>query len=108
MSKQVESHSRKFTLNGHEPVPCVDVLEWARWYESCDRQVALWQRVWRRPVRVSTVFLGIDHNFGGEGLPILFETMVFGGPLDQEQVRYSTWNEAEAGHKAIVKRVKSQ
>lgn len=26
---------------------------------------------------ISTVFLGIDHNFLGKGGPILFETMVF-------------------------------
>jgi hypothetical protein len=49
-------------------------------------------------VEVSTVFLGIDHNWGG-GEPLLFETMIFGGELDQEQWRYSTWEEAEKGHK---------
>jgi hypothetical protein len=48
------------------------------------------------------VFLGIDHNFFGDGPPILFETMVFGGPMDQDQRRYSTWDEAEFGHAAIV------
>ena len=54
---------------------------------------------------VSTVFLGIDHNFGGKGKPILFETMVFGkGDLvpDNWMARYCTWEQAEAGHKAIV------
>lgn len=55
---------------------------------------------------VSTVFLGLDHRFG-QGEPLVFETMVFGGPLDQEQERYSTWDEAEAGHKAMVERVKA-
>lgn len=54
---------------------------------------------------VSTVFLGIDHQYGS-GKPILFETMVFGGLLDGEQVRYCTWEEAEAGHEEMVKRVK--
>ena len=50
------------------------------------------------------VFLGLDHSFGS-GPPLLFETMVFGGPLDEEMDRYTTWDEAEAGHKAMVKRV---
>ena len=50
-------------------------------------------------VSVSTVFLW--------GHPLLFETMVFGGKLDQEQKRYSTWEEAERGHAAMVERVKS-
>lgn len=53
---------------------------------------------------VSTVFLAIDHAFG-DGDPILFETMVFGGPLGGEQERYSTWAEAERGHARLVKAV---
>ena len=53
---------------------------------------------------VSTVFLCIDHSFGA-GPPILFETMVFGGPLDQEMKRYSTYEEAEKGHKEMCERV---
>ena len=31
-------------------------------------------------VRVSTIFLGLDHNVFGDRPPELFETMVFGGP----------------------------
>lgn len=52
-------------------------------------------------VDISTVFLGFDHGFG-QGLPILFETMIFGGPYDQWQRRYCTWDEAEAGHRHAV------
>jgi len=54
--------------------------------------------------RISTVFLGIDHNFG-DGPPLLFETMVFGGKLDQEQDRYSTYDEAITGHDKMKRRV---
>ena len=54
---------------------------------------------------ISTVFLCIDHGFGGE-CPVLFETMVFGGALDGEQDRYCTWDEAIAGHEAMVKKAK--
>ena len=50
-------------------------------------------------VEVSTVFLTMDHSFGGE-LPILFETMIFGGQYNDYQWRYSTYEEAEAGHQA--------
>jgi hypothetical protein len=57
-------------------------------------------------VEVSTVFLGVDHSFGS-GRPLLFETMVFGGELDEEQVRYSTEAEALAGHSAMVAQVKA-
>ena len=53
-------------------------------------------------VLVSTVFLGLDHQLG-EGPPLLFETMVFNGPGHEYQERYSTWDEAEAGHNEVVK-----
>jgi hypothetical protein len=50
---------------------------------------------------VSTVLLVIDHNFG-EGPPLIFETMVFGGPHDEWMERYSTEAEAKAGHDRVV------
>jgi hypothetical protein len=48
-------------------------------------------------VRISTVFLGLDHGIY-EDKPMLFETMIFGGEYDDYQERYSTWEEAEEGH----------
>lgn len=53
---------------------------------------------------VSTVFLWLDHAMAFDTEPILFETMVFGGPLDQEMERYATWSEAAAGHARMVLR----
>lgn len=54
-------------------------------------------------LRVSTVFLFLDHNFMG-GQPILYESMVF--PLDdyanQDSRRYHTREEALAGHSELV------
>ena len=47
-----------------------------------------------------------DHDFSLSGVPILWETMVFGGPLDQEQRRYHTRQEALAGHEQMVEEVK--
>ncbi len=96
---------RNYKLDGHNPVPCDDTLEWAQWYEKADRRIALTDVA--PDVHVSTVFLSIDHNWG-DGPPVLFETMVFGGPLDEEQVRYCTWDEAELGHAAMVERVKAK
>lgn len=52
--------------------------------------------------RVSTVFLHFDHNWGSNEAPVLFETMIFGGPYDSDMWRYSTWNEAKEGHDKIV------
>lgn len=88
-----------YTLDGHTPVACADLMEWGRWFEKADRNVATTQV--SPGVRVSTVFLGLDHNFGG-GEPMLFETMVFGGTMNEEMVRYSTWDEAIEGHAKMV------
>jgi hypothetical protein len=55
---------------------------------------------------ISTVFLGLDHGWG-DGPPVLYETMVFGGAMSDEQVRYCTRQEAIAGHAAMIKRVKA-
>lgn len=51
---------------------------------------------------VSTVFDGVDRRYFGPGPPILFETMVLGGPCDGQGERYATWDEAEAGHTAML------
>jgi len=62
-----------------------------------------------KKIWVSTVFLGLDHNFSGYGPPILFETMIFGGPYNTYQERYRTWDEAERGHaRAVKKAMKSR
>jgi len=51
---------------------------------------------------LSTVFLAMEHGSDELGRPILFETMVFGGPRDGLQQRYCTWEEAEAGHESML------
>lgn len=55
----------------------------------------------RGDVWVSTVWLGLNHQYG-DGPPLIFETMIFGGENDGEQWRYATEEEAEAGHAAAV------
>lgn len=95
--------SDKYILRGREVVP-VSLMEWAAWFATAtERHLA---KTDVAGAHVSTVFLGINHSFGG-GPPLLFETMVFGGPLDGEQERYSTFDEAEAGHAAMVEKVKA-
>jgi hypothetical protein len=56
--------------------------------------------------RVSTVFLSLDHNWSG-GEPLLFETMIFNGPYDTYMERYSTYDQAKAGHERIVNCLKN-
>jgi hypothetical protein len=95
--------SDKYILDGHNAVPIDDLLEWGRWLQTAKRTVA--KDELPSGTRVSTVFLGLDYNHGF-GSPRIFETMIFGGPLDQEQDRYATWEEAETGHAAMLARAK--
>ena len=55
---------------------------------------------------VSTVWLGIDHRFGAAGPPLIFETLVF--DCEPELIdRYATLEEAEAGHLAMIDKVRA-
>lgn len=85
-----------------EPLAVDDVLIWARWFEHADRSLAQTQI---GPYRVSTVFLGLDHNFYDDGPPVLWETMVFAdgsGGLDLDCRRYTSRQDALDGHAVTV------
>ena len=69
---------------GTQPIQVFDAIEWAMWFGTADRHVAqdYDEGDGAKRVRVSTIFLGINHRHFGEGPPILWETLVFGGALD--------------------------
>jgi len=90
-----------YILEGHEPVK-VSLMTWARWFDTHLKDRIVAQTQVAAGVRVSTVFLGIDHSFSGKGPPILFESMVFDDYGDQDCRRYCTWAEAEEGHLQLV------
>jgi hypothetical protein len=90
-----------------EPEPVADPSEFWRWYhgtiETGERVIAQdadeltgWE--------VSTIFLGLDHQHG-IGPPVLWETLIFGGPLDGEGRRYTSREAARAGHVETCARV---
>ena len=87
-----------------KPVQVDDVLEWARAFEKEDRRVAMDSI---GEVCISTVFLGLDHQFG-DGPPLIYETLVMGGEMDHDMDRYSTRGEAESGHADMVARVRKE
>ena len=84
--------------NGNPKVE-LDIMKWAEWFEVPENRVIARDEV--NGVRVSTVFLGLDHNFDGQGDPILWETMTF-GKGEEQQERYTSKKEALVGHKKIV------
>lgn len=89
----------RYILEGKKAVECKNLIKWAQWLEKSDRRVALDEQ---NGIRVSTVFLGLDHSFGDGKLQI-FETMIFGGSHDEDCGRYATWAEATAGHRKMCK-----
>ncbi len=76
----------------------MELMEWARAVES-DGKVVAQDTI--DDQRVSTVWLGLDHR-SDDGPPLIFETMIFGGPHDQYCDRYSTEEMALAGHNRTV------
>jgi hypothetical protein len=80
--------------------PESDIVKWAKWFETADRNV---EGTATGSGTVSTVFLGVDHCFSGEGPPILWETTVFDGPFSNEQERCSgSIRDAKAMHWNMV------
>lgn len=105
--------------DGKTPIEAKDVFEWAEWYEEAaknnSRHVAHEQVF---GLKVSTVFLGLDHSWSG-GPPLLFETMIYRDTPNKKhklgnhifeintsfmdyQQRYSTWQEALEGHRRAL------
>jgi hypothetical protein len=89
------------------PVPEPDLLRWEEWF-ACFENRALKHDTVSRAVRVSTVFLGFDHNLSGNGPPLLWETMTFGGRHDRTCQRYASREDALAGHARAVEMAKSK
>lgn len=86
------------------PRPESDTRKWGEAFADGERRTVARDSVGE--VDVSTVFLGMDHGWGG-ALPVLWETMVFGGDLDGEQDRYTSREAAVAGHAAMLARVRA-
>ena len=88
----------------------------AGWLEVMAQLVPmLWQHPLRQVAReevapgveVSTVFLGLNHNWGS-GPPIYWESMAFGGSMNMEMDRCSGSREqALAMHAAFCERVRA-
>jgi hypothetical protein len=74
--------------DGRTPVKAT-LREWGEWFQG-DPQRRILSRSKIPGGYVSTVFLGLDHGWDG-GPPVLWETLVFGGPEDGFMDRYRSW-----------------
>lgn len=98
--------SGKYILDANgQPQVEPDLMKWARWFETAESVVC---QEWIGDSRVSTVFLGLDHNWAAEGPPILWETMVFNSRLNGQMDRCAgTREQAEAMHQQMIEKVKA-
>lgn len=85
----------------------VDLITWAKYIEHPDNRVVGYTQI-NSEVWVSTIFLGIDHRFPSfpPGPPLVFETLVFGGPLNGEGGRWVSYDDAKTNHEMFVKRAR--
>lgn len=113
LAKSLGFAFRYYTLVNRVPVVIDTPVQWAeeiarRTMMQRDYDVDPWRvdETFIGQARVSTVFIGLDHRMGGDGPPALFETMIFGGRLDEFQNRCCTWDEAERMHAEAVRLVR--
>lgn len=93
----------KYVLNDqHHVVACYELFEWARWMQDNDLRVDYTELPGE--IIVSTLFLGMDHNWThsiNDELEV-FETMAYSKNKIRVIVRTATWDEAVATHKKMV------
>lgn len=78
----------------NEAQECDDIMEWGLWFSNFENRRVAEDII--DGIKVSTIFLGIDHAFGG-GPPVLWETMVFGSNSEYQD-RYTSHEDALVGH----------
>lgn len=94
-----------YKLNDDKTVEPCDMETWAKQREEmfCADNKHIRMDIINNK-RISTVWLGLNHAWDNGEPPHIFETMVFEGDdcYDIYLRRYSTWAEAEEGHKKAV------
>jgi len=98
---------RYYILDADNKPVAVDMPTWGEFFETLSNRIVDYTEI-NSQIYVSTVFLGLDHRHFGDGPPILFETMVFGGPISMDQAcwRYASWDDACVGHVVAVRKAR--
>ena len=81
-------------------------IDYSKWLEDNPKRKAVKQEH-IGDIFISTVFLGLDHAWNSD-VPVLWETMIFGGEHDQYQDRYTSYEDALEGHKKALNLVNKQ
>lgn len=100
---------RYYRLNDKNEVEPCSIEEWGVFHDS-PKKLIKQEDIGER--FVSTVFVGINYNFGNSGYghsrPIVFETMIFSDnddPVNEYCERHATYQEAIERHDSIVKQL---
>lgn len=88
-------------LKDKKVIPTEDMEEWGRNMQHWNTRRVKVSEV--GPYSLSTVFLGMDHGFGGP--PLWFETCLFSSDMSEVVERYATYQEAEEGHERALERL---
>jgi len=96
-----------YTLDeNNKPLVSTSIIEAAEWLENNPERKAVKQEH-IGDIFISTVFLGLDHAWDSD-IPVLWETMIFGGEHDQYQDRYTSHEDALEGHQIALNLVNKQ
>jgi len=76
------------------------IVDCGKWLEENPERKAVKQEH-IDDIFISTVFLGLDHAWNSD-IPVLWETMIFGGDHDQYQERYDSYEDALEGHQTAL------
>ncbi len=103
--------SKYYLKKDHTYIPC-SLRRWSDQLEYMHRTNT--KHVARDEVNgrlISTVWIGLDHSFQlNSEHPLVFETMIFDDITTGDELymeRYTTWQEAEEGHKKAIEWVKA-
>lgn len=98
------SLSGQYAKLENKKVVLCDANEWLEFFREPNRRIVAEDVI--AGCRISTVFLGINHNFSApydSNVGHWFETMVFDKDfMIETQRRYSTWEDAVQGHEEIL------
>jgi len=86
----------------------ISMAEWTK-LNADKKYVVIKKTYLKNGLMVSTVWLGINHNFNLTGLPIIFETKIFSNTekfTDWDTMRSSTEKEAIKNHKEMILKAK--
>lgn len=86
----------------------IDMLRWSVLVERGPTYMRVAQTTLANGLLVSTVWLGVNHQYGG-GPPLIFETMVFlfcDSARALDCTRYTTEAQAQAGHVVMCEKWK--